>query len=313
MNIHFLPQASTMAKDVDLLIQFILGVSLVGLAGVTFAIVYFVLRYWRHRRAESSVPQIHGHTVAEVSVAVLLTVLVMFIFYWGWVEYKKLQTVPHNSLEVNVVAKQWLWEFQYPDGKRLTNELVVPLGRPVKLIMTSQDVIHSFYVPNFRVKQDVLPKTYTSLWFEATELGEHRVFCAEYCGTAHSGMLAVVKVVSPEDFEAWQLNYGLKGSAGETLSLAEAGKAAFSKYGCQACHSVDGSKGLGPSQKGVFGLQERLEDGSTVMVDENYIRESLMEPTKKVVKGYQPVMPTFQGQLSDADINALIGYIKSLK
>lgn len=305
-----LPQASTMASPVDDLFDFILITSLISFVIIVFGKLFFLIRFWRKKRPEHLTPYIHGHTVTELSVAGVLTVWVMVIFYWGWVEYKKLRVAPAGAMEIQVIGKQWLWEIQYPDGRRLTNELVVPKGRPVKLIMTSRDVIHSFFVPNFRVKQDVLPNTYTSLWFEATEVGDHPIFCAEYCGTAHSGMTGKVRVLEPEEFEAWQFSEYIKE---ETKDLFQMGKELFSAKGCQACHSVDGTKGVGPSQKGIFGTEEELQDRTKVKVDENYIRESLMEPNKKVVKGFQPVMPTFQGQLKEEEINALIAYIKSLK
>ena len=311
-----LPQASTMASSVDAIFDFVLITSLISFALIVFGKLFFLIRFWRKKRPEHLTPYIHGHTVTELSVAAVLTVWVMVIFYWGWVEYKKLRVAPAGAMEIQVIGKQWLWEIQYPDGRRLTNELVVPKGRPVKLIMTSRDVIHSFFVPNFRVKQDVIPNTYTSLWFEATQAGEHPIFCAEYCGTAHSGMVGKVRVLGPEEFEAWQFAASIKEEGtkgGETKELSQAGKELFSAKGCQACHSVDGTKGVGPSQKGIFGSEEALQDGSKVKVDENYIRESLMEPAKKVVQGFQPIMPTFQGQLKEEEINALIAYIKSLK
>lgn len=318
-----LPQSSTMAGPVDALFDFILWTSVVSFLMIVLGKLLFLIRFHRRRIPEQKSLYITGHTATELSVAGVLLIWVMVIFYWGWIDYKKLRTAPADAMEINVLGKQWLWEMQYPNGRRLTNELVVPKGKPVKLIMTSADVLHSFFVPDFRVKQDVIPNTYTSLWFEATETGEHPVYCAEYCGTAHSNMLAKVRVLEPEEFERWQLA-GFLGEAeaaapGEApapaapKSLADLGKEVFFAKGCQACHTTDGSKGLGPTHKGIFGTTEELEGGGTAVVDENYIRESLMEPAKKVVKGFQPIMPTFQGQLTDEEINALIGFIKSLK
>lgn len=309
MSFH-LPQASTMAPMVDQLFDFILITSLISFCIIVFGKLLFLIRFWRKKKAEHLTPYITGHTATEVSVAVLLTIWVMVIFYFGWEGYKKLRAAPSDAMEVNVTGKQWLWEMQYLDGRRLTNELVVPKGKPVKLIMTSKDVLHSFFIPHFRVKQDVIPNTYTSLWFEATQVGEFPVYCAEYCGTAHSKMLAKVRVLEPEDFEAWQVDALPLAVAKD---LAQWGQEIFAGKGCPACHSVDGTPGVGPSQKGVFGGEEELADGTKMIVDENYIRESLMEPNKKVVKGFQPIMPTFQGQLSEEEINALIAFIKSLK
>lgn len=306
-----LPQASTMASPVDDLFNFILLTSLISFAIIVFGKLIFLIRFWRRRKPEHLTPYITGHTKTEISVAVVLTIWVMVIFYYGWIEYKKLRAAPTDSMEIYVTGKQWLWEIQYPDGRSLTNELVVPKDKPVKLIMTSKDVLHSFFVPNFRVKQDVIPNAYTSLWFQATQTGEHPIYCAEYCGAAHSGMLGKVKVLEPEEFEAWQLAEYL----GETkpTAAAESGKDLFTAKGCQACHSTDGSQGLGPTQQGIFGHEVELADGTQVTADENYLRESIMEPANKVVKGFQPIMPTFKGQLSDEEINALIAFIKSLK
>lgn len=313
-----LPQASTMAGNVDALFDFILWTSVASFLIIVLGKLFFLIRFRRKKVPERESLYLTGHTATEVSVSVILLIWVMVIFYWGWTGYKRLRTAPAGAMEINVIGKQWLWEIQYADGRRLTNELVVPKGKPVKLIMTSKDVLHSFFVPDFRVKQDVIPNTYTSLWFEATETGEHPIYCAEYCGAAHSGMLGTVRVLEPQEFERWQLAGFLGEAAAEgeeakpPKNLAEKGREIFMAKGCQACHTTDGSKGLGPTQKGVFGKTEELEGGGAVTVDENYIRESLMEPAKKVVKGFQPIMPTFQGQLTDEEINALIGFIKSL-
>ena len=302
-----------MAPAVDRLFDFVLWSSIVSFLIIVFGKLFFLVRFRRKKVPEQESTYITGHTKTELSVAGLLTVLVMVIFYWGWGDYKKLRQAPKNSLEINIVAKQWLWEVHYNNGKVLTNELVVPKGRPVKLIMTSRDVIHSFYVPNFRVKQDVIPNTFTSLWFEATQAGEHQIFCAEYCGTAHSGMLAKVRVLEPADFEAWEVGLE-KGRASEGAeSMTDVGKKLFSAKGCAACHTVDGKPGLGPSHWKVFGRNEEMASGEKIVIDENYMRESMMEPNKKLVKGFPPIMPTFQGQLNEEEINALIAYLKSLR
>lgn len=319
-----LPQASTFAANTDRLFDFILWTSVISFCIIVFGKLFFLIRFHRKKVPEHQSAYITGHTKTEASVAVVLFIWCMAIFYWGWVDYKTMRSAPSDAMEINIIAKQWMWEMQYPDGRRLTNELVVPKGKPVKLIMTSKDVIHSFFVPNFRIKQDVIPNTFTSLWFTATEVGEQPIFCAEYCGAAHSGMLGKVKVLEPEDFEAWQVasteepsGTGLPGSAtagaAPAKSLAETGREVYAQKGCQACHTVNGSNLVGPTHKGVFGRVEQLEGGGTIKVDENYLRESLMEPTKKVVKGFPPIMPTFQGQLTEEEINALIAYLKSLQ
>ena len=310
-----LPQASTMAPAVDSLFNFVLWISIISFLGIVIGKVFFLIRFWRKKRPEHKTAYITGHTAMESSVAFILLVLVMVIFYWGWIDYKKMRTPPSDSMEVNVIAKQWMWEFQYPDGRRLTNELVVPKGKPVKLIMTSQDVLHSFFVPNFRIKQDVVPGTFMTLWFEATQLGDHPIYCAEYCGTGHSMMLGKVRVMEPDAFEEWQVMpiAAAATTAVATQNPAEAGKAIYAAKGCNACHSVDGKAVVGPSFKGIFGHEVELQDGKKATVDESYIRESLMEPQAKIVKGFQPMMPTFKGQLTDDEVNAVIGFIKSLK
>ncbi len=333
-----LPEASTAAKNFTGLYDFIFYISLIGFVGVVLALLYFVIFYHRKKIDPETTPYIHGHAVLESSVAVGLFVIVMIIFYWGWMDYKKIIQSPSNSLEINVTAKQWLWGFEYLNGRKFTNELTVPKGKPVKLIMTSSDVLHSFFVPAFRLKQDVVPGTYTTLWFNATETGTYEVFCAEYCGTAHSGMLAKIKVVEPGEYDHWQKIWewekqlgvssttsavaeksvtSAEGQKGEekkenNISPVERGQKLFTEKGCTACHTVNGSPLVGPSLKAVFGHEVELEGGKKVLADENYIRESIVEPQSKIAKGFQPVMPTFKGTLSDDEINALVAYVKSL-
>lgn len=310
-----LPQASTMASKVDALFDFVLWTSVISLVLIVFGKLVFIIRFHRRRVPEEKTTYITGHTATEVSVAVILTIWVMFIFYWGWTDFKKLRVAPANALEITIIGQQWSWNMIYSNGKKLTNELVVPKGQPVKLIMTSKDVLHSFYVPSFRVKQDVIPNAYTSLWFEANQVGEFPVFCAEYCGTAHSSMLAKVRVLEPKDFEAWELGYASEKEKEEEKKGDESteGKKLFTSLGCQACHSVDGTKLVGPTLASIFGEKVELASGETVLIDENYIRESIMKPNEKVVKGFQPVMPTFRGQIQEEDLNALMTYLKSLK
>jgi len=212
--------------------------------------------------------------------------------------------------EVKVTGQQWFWSFDYPEGATSVNELVVPVDRPIKLLMSSKDVIHSFFVPEFRIKMDVLPNRYTITWFEATNEGEYTLFCAEYCGKSHSDMIGTVKVVSDREYAEW-IEAGA--TEGEGLSPVEYGAQLYKSKACYTCHSVDGTPNVGPSFKGVYGHETELADGSSTIVDENYIRESILEPQAKVVSGFQPVMPTFQGILKDKQIEALIAYIKSLK
>lgn len=329
------PQGSTLAPMVDSLFDFILWTSVASFALIVLGKLFFLIRFWRKRKDERTTSYITGHTFTESSVAVILVVWVMVIFWWGWGDYLKLRHAPSNALEVYVTGRQWNWSFQYPDGRTSMDDdlhegkpvLRVPKGEPVKLIMTSEDVLHSFFIPDFRTKQDLVPKSYTHLWFEATQVGFHPVFCAEYCGTEHSSMLAYVQVMEPEDYEEWLLNTKTNAPAASGASapvaaaapaaagksLAEQGATLYANKGCQGCHSVTDAPGpLAPSFKGIFGKTIELQDGKTATVDENYIRESMMEPNAKIVKGFQPLMPTMKGTLSEEEVNALIAYIKSL-
>lgn len=333
-----LPTASNFAPMVDRLYDFVNIVSLVSFVGIVGAIVYFVLRYRRKGKEPEETPYIEGHPLLEASVMFILFIFVMIFFYWGWVDYKKMMHPPPNAMEVSVTGRQWLWSFEYVNGRRADNELVLPKGVPVKLVMNSTDVIHSFYVPAFRVKQDVLPGTYTFLWFVAEQVGTYDVFCTEFCGTGHSAMLAKIKVVEPEEYAKWQKTWewekqlglaptagavekpagapgGAPAPAGPTAmaSPAERGEKLYKEKGCNACHSVDGSTLVGPSLKGIFGHEVELEGGKKAAVDENYIRESLTDPNAKLVKGFQPMMPTFKGTLNDDEISSLVAYIKSLQ
>jgi cytochrome c oxidase subunit 2 len=227
------------------------------------------------------------------------------MFVWAANLYFDISTPPTDTLEVSVIAQQWMWKFQHADGQREINELHVPANRPVKLLMTSQDVIHSFFVPAFRVKQDVLPGRYTTLWFEATKTGEYHLLCAEYCGTDHASMTGTIIVMDPAQYQNWLS----QNQAGETL--ASAGEQLFLQLGCESCHRRDDS-GRGPSLVGVYGSSVTLANGQTVTADENYIRESILQPQAKIVAGYEPIMPTFEGQVSEADLVQLISYIRSL-
>lgn len=311
-----LPQASSMAPSVDRLFSFIFWTSLACFLIIVFGKLFFIIRFRRKKRPEHLTPYITGHMVMELSIAGVLLIWVMVIFYWGWKDYEKLRVSPSDAMEVYVTGRQWSWQFTYPEGQR-SAELIVPKGKPVKLIMTSEDVLHSFFVPAFRVKQDLIPKVYTSLWFEATQTGTFPIYCAEYCGTAHSAMLSKVRVLEPEAFEDWQIGFQMAALAlkkkGEEKDLAGIGKNVYETKQCMACHSIDGKPSVGPSLFGIFGKEESLEGGATVTVDENYIRESLLNPMAKVVKGFPPAMPSMQGQLSEEEIQAVIEFIKTLK
>lgn len=307
---QFLPPAGTdIAEKWDALFYFLLGISLISFVCIIGAAIYFLIKYRRREGVAAS--SIDGNHKLEFVWTLLPTILVMFIFAWGWLIYDKMISPPDSAYEVKVIGKQWLWQFQYDNGKTTINELYVPVNQPVRLLMTSDDVIHSFFVPDFRIKSDVVPGMYTAVWFEAREPGEHIVYCAEYCGTAHSKMLATVKVLSADDWAAWKAQ--AKGP--KPASLVDYGKLLYQERGCFACHSIDGSKGIAPTLKGVWGTQENLEGGSSVLVDENYVRESIEVPDAKIVKGYanSAKMPPFKGMLTEEELNALIAFIKSLK
>jgi cytochrome c oxidase subunit 2 len=294
-------RASTAASNVDALFVFLLIVSGLMTALIFAALIYFAARYRRRRGVLAE--QIEGSTPLELTWSIIPLFVFMVIFAWGAVVYFKGRTPPRDSTEVYVVAKQWMWKLEHAEGQREINELHVPVGRDVKLIMTSQDVIHSFYVPAFRMKQDVLPGRYTVAWFRATKPGTYHLFCAEYCGTQHSGMIGSIIVQEPAQYEAWM-------SGGTTGPLSATGEKIFAELGCVTCHRTD-SQGRGPNLQGVFGKPVQLEDGRILTVDENYIRESILDPGAKVVKGFKPVMPTFQGLVSEEQLNALVAFVKS--
>lgn len=305
------PAKSTLAHQTDTLFWFVHLSSLVLTIGLIAVIVYFVIKY-RRKSEDEVTPLITHNNKLEVTWSVIPLIMVLIVFGWGYQVFINQRVAPEDSYEVNVTAQKWLWQFSYENGARTTGELHVPAGRPIKLIMNSNDVIHSFYVPDYRIKQDVLPGRYTEVWFNAPEPGESIVFCTEYCGTAHSDMTANVIVHEPNEFKKWLANNAGGGSAPEDMEPAEWGEQLAQEYACTTCHSTDGTQLTGPTWQGVFDSEEALTDGSTVTVDENYLRESILEPSAKVVEGYPDVMNTYQGQLNDEQINAIIEYIKTL-
>jgi cytochrome c oxidase subunit II len=296
-------RASTGAGNVDALYIFLILLSGFMCVAIFTMIVLFALRYRRqHGRAAE---QIEGSTALEVTWSLVPLGIFMVIFAWGAFIFFQERTTPRDATEIYVVAKQWMWKLEHVEGQREINELHVPVGRDVKMIMTSQDVIHSFYVPAFRIKQDVLPGRYTTAWFRATKPGVYHLFCAEYCGTQHSGMIGQVVVMEPAQYEAWL------GGGGTTGSLASNGESVFQQLGCATCHRSD-TQGRGPNLSGLFGKPVLLEDGRTVVADENYIRESILSPSAKVVQGFKPIMPVFQGLVSEEQLTELVAYVKSL-
>jgi cytochrome c oxidase subunit 2 len=302
----FLPlwpdQASSMAGQVDALFIYLLLVSGIMTALIFIAVTVLSIKYRRVRGRKAH--PIEGSTFLEIGWSVLPFFVMVTFFIWGAIIFFQERTPPADATEVYVVAKQWMWKIEHIEGQREINELHVPTGQNVKLIMTSQDVIHSFFIPAFRLKQDVLPGRYTTMWFKATVPGRYHLFCAEYCGTMHSGMGGDIVVMEPQDYAKWM-------AGGPFAPLQDTGKELFATLGCATCHRSD-VQGRGPSLQGIYNKPVQLEDGRSVVADENYVRESILNPTAKIVSGYKPVMPTFQGLISDEQLNALVAYVKSL-
>jgi cytochrome c oxidase subunit 2 len=300
----FPESASTIATRVDLLYFFLLAVSIFFSLLIAGSIVYFAVKYHRRRR-DAIGEQIHGSLILEIAWTGIPFLITMVIFVWGASVYFAMARPPDETLNIYVVGKQWMWKFQHLDGQREINELHVPVGRAVKLITTSEDVIHDLFVPAFRMKADVIPGRYVSIWFQPTKPGRYHLFCAEYCGTRHSGMIGEVIVMEPSEYQAW-----LSGGAPEG-SLASTGAKLFADLACNTCHRPD-AQGRGPVLEGLFGKTVRLQSGETVTVDEAYVRESILMPSAKITAGFQPIMPTFQGLVTEEQLLALIEYVKSL-
>jgi cytochrome c oxidase subunit II len=298
----FPPQASTVAGDVDTLVSFMLAVSALIVGAIFTCIVVFCIRY--RRRPGNEIGQPARRTVPiELTWTGIPLLLAVVPFVWGAHIYLAEAQPPADALEVYVVAKQWMWKTEQPGGQSEIDGLHVPTGRAVKLTMTSQDVIHSFYVPAFRVKADVLPGRYTTVWFQATQAGTYRLYCAQYCGTDHAQMLGQVVAMTPADFASWL-------TSGQTASESPAalGRKLFQQFGCVGCHEA----GRAPPLQGLFGTPVLLSDGTSVIADENYVRESILDPSAQVVNGYQPIMPSFAGRLSEDDLLELVAYIESI-
>ena len=309
----FMPaQASTLAANQDALFYFIYYLCLLFFVGIVGAMILFVVK-GRHKNDGRPVKTsgVKGNHTLEVVWSVIPGILMVVIFGWGFKDWVKAVVPPGNAIDVRVTGQKWNWSFDYTASGVQSAQLVVPKGQAVRLTMSSKDVIHSFYVPAFRMKRDVLPGRYTVQWFEATQLGEFAVQCTEYCGTSHSGMLTKVKVVPQEEYDKWIADGGDLGGAG--VPPAELGAKLYEAKGCNACHSIDGSAKVGPSFKGLYGRAGEFADGAAYKADDTYIRESILEPQKHIVKGYPPVMPSYQGQLNDKQIAALIDYMKTLK
>jgi len=295
--------ASTIAGGVDLLYFFLTAVT-VFFSGLIFILVFFFAVKFRCRPQNPGPQHVHGHLGLEVFWSVVPFGITIVMFTWGASLYMRDARVPEDASDIYVVGRQWMWKIQHPEGRREINELHVPLGQPIKLTLASQDVIHSFYIPAFRIKHDVVPGRYVTMWFEANRVGEYHLFCAEYCGTQHSGMIGRVVVMEPKDYELWL------GGVNEATP-AEAGEKLFTEFNCVNCHQT-GARQRCPLLGGLFGKDILLEGGRKVKFDESYIRESIITPNAKIAAGYSAVMPTYRGQISEEQILELIAYIKSL-
>jgi len=300
----FPDQASTFAKDVDALYFFILATCAFFAVGVAIAVIYFGIRYHKTHDGEIGA-RIEGNLPLELLWSVIPTIIAMVMFGWGATVYYHLRRPPAEAMHIYAVGKQWMWKFQHLEGQREINELHIPAGRPIKITISSEDVLHSLYFPAFRTKMDAIPGRYTELWFEAEKPGEYHIFCTEYCGTNHAGMIGTVKVLEASAYQAW-----LQGGGGEG-TLAQRGAKLFNDLACSTCH-LDTGQGRGPSLKDIVGKSVEMQDGSSVVVDEAYLRESILNSQAKIVKGFQPLMPTFQGLVSEENLVALIEHVKSM-
>ena len=305
-NFPFFPeQASAQAAQVDGIYFFMLAVTAFFSLLIATLVVLFAIRYRRRHDSEVGAA-IHGSLALELLWTVIPFLITMVMFAWGAKVFFDLYRPPAGAMEIYVVGKQWMWKAQHLDGQREINELHVPVGRPVKLIMGAEDVLHSFYIPAFRVKADVIPGRYNVLWFTATKPGRYHLFCAEYCGTKHSGMIGWVYAMEPTAFQAW-----LSGGPSISETPAAAGAKLFQDFACSSCHRDD-ALAQAPQLKGLFGKTVELQGGATAVADETYIRESIVLPQAKVVNGFQPIMPTFQGLVSEEQLLQLIAYVRSL-
>ena len=297
-------QASTLAPRVDQLYWFIIAVTAFFGILVTVLVIYFAVKYRTDDPLKVGAP-ITGSIPLELGWSIIPFIISIVIFAWAADVFFDLHRPPDQTLEIYATGKRWMWKFQHLDGRSEINELHVPIGRAIKVTFTSEDVLHSLYFPAFRTKADAIPGRYSSVWFTPTKVGEYHIFCAEYCGTRHSGMVGSVTVMEPTEYQAW-----LTGSTEGPLSVR--GERLFADLACNTCHRSDGT-GRGPSLEAKFGTEERLATGAVVRVDESYVRESILNPQLKLVAGYQPLMPTFQGLVNEESVMALVEYVKSLQ
>jgi cytochrome c oxidase subunit 2 len=298
------PTASSIAESVDHLYYFLTGIT-VFFSVLIFSIIFYFMIKYRRRPGKETTPETHTSMFLELSWTIIPSLICVVIFVWSSALYVRNARPPAKAREMFVIGKQWMWQIQHPEGPREIDALHVPVGEPIKLTMTSQDVIHGFYIPAFRVKKDVLPGRYTSLWFKADKTGTYHLFCSQYCGTNHSEMIGWIYVMSHNDYEAWL-------AAGEqSESLAQQGARLFKQLGCDSCHTGTAST-TGPSLAGIYGKPEKMADGRTRVVDDSFLREAILTPSTIHVAGYPQIMPTFTGQVNEEQVMQLIAYVKSL-
>jgi len=300
----FPPEASQVAHDSDVLLWGLLILSAITMAVVFVPMIYFLFKYRRGKKADRT-PVHFPETMIEITWTIIPTVIFTGLFAWGANLYWTIERPPPDAMEITVVGKQWMWKIEHPEGNREIDELHVPLGRNIKLLLASQDVIHSFFLPAFRIKQDVVPGRYSTLWFKANKLGTFHLFCSEYCGTHHSAMVGSIIVMPPDAYQKWLM----QGAPGP--SMAQEGERLFRSYGCSGCH-VNSTSIHAPPLEGLYGRPVPLQTGQFVTADERYLRDSILLPAKDIVAGYTNDMPSFQGHLSEDDLLKLIEYLKSI-
>ncbi len=297
-------EASSISPYVDSLYVFLLLMTVFGTALVGAIVLVFSIKYRREKNPVAT--QIEGSTLAEATWTIIPLAIFLLVFVWGALLYFRIYDPPTNAMNIYVVGKQWMWKAEHPGGQHEINALHVPTGRPVQLTMISQDVFHSFSIPAFRVKREVIPGRYSTVWFQATEPGKYHLFCTQYCGTQHAGMIGEITVLTPDDYKKW-LQESTSG-----MSLAQNGERLFASMGCNACHSGNAAA-RGPNLAGVYGTKLTLTDGSQVLVNDAYLRDAILNPSQHVTAGYAPIMPTYQGQISEDGLIDLVEYVKNLQ
>ena len=300
----FPAEASGISPYVDALYFFLVVMTIVGTALVAVLLLVFSIRYRREKNPVAT--QVEGSTLLEATWTIIPLAIFLVTFVWGALLYFRIYNPPANAMNIYIVGKQWMWKAEHPGGQHEINALHVPLGKPVQLTMISQDVFHSFSIPDFRIKREVIPGRYSTVWFEATQVGTYHLFCTQYCGTQHSGMVGEVTVLTPQDYKKW-LDQSTSGQ-----SLAQNGERLFASMGCNSCHSGTAAA-RGPSLAGVYGSKLTLTDGSQILVDDAYLRDAILNPSKHVTAGFAPIMPTYQGQLSEDGLIDLVEFIKNMQ